>query len=64
MSRGRQRLRWEDSVKRDLAGVGGEWRTRGRNEGVKTGISGDGSYLGTVTEGEEKHKSPISIDAA
>ena len=31
--RGRQRLRWEDCVKRDLVGVGGEWRMRVRDSG-------------------------------
>ena len=30
--RGRRKLRWEDCVKRDLAGIGGAWR-RGRGEG-------------------------------
>ena len=30
---GRPRLRWEDCVKRDLAGVGGEWRRRARDRG-------------------------------
>ena len=29
--RGRPRLRWEDCVKRDMAGVGGEWRIRTRD---------------------------------
>ena len=31
--RGRPRLRWEDCVKIDLAGVGGEWRMRARDRG-------------------------------
>ena len=31
--RGRPGLRWEDCVKRDLAGVGGEWRMRARDGG-------------------------------
>ena len=31
--KGRPRLRWEDCVKRDLEGVGGEWRTRARGRG-------------------------------
>ena len=35
--RGRLRLRWEECVKRDLAGVGGEGRMRTRDRG-----SGDG----------------------
>ena len=26
-------LRWEDCVKRDLEGVGGEWRMRARDRG-------------------------------
>ena len=30
--RRRGRLRREDCVKRDLVGVGGEWRTRARDE--------------------------------
>ena len=29
--KGRPRLRWDDCVKRDLAGVGGEWRMRTRD---------------------------------
>ena len=35
--RGGLRLRLEDCVKRDLGGVGGEWRTRVRDRGVETG---------------------------
>ena len=31
--RGRPRLRWEDCGKRDLVGVGGEWRMRARDRG-------------------------------
>ena len=31
--RGRLRLRWEDCVKRDLVGVGGEWRMGARDWG-------------------------------
>ena len=31
--RRRGRLRWEDCVKRDLVGVGGEWRKRARDRG-------------------------------
>ena len=31
--RGRPRLRWEDCLKRDLAGVGAEWRMRARDRG-------------------------------
>ena len=31
--RGRPRLRCEDCVKRDLVGVGGEWRVRDRRSG-------------------------------
>ena len=36
MRRGRPRLRWEDCVKTDLVGVGGEWRMR-----VRESRSGD-----------------------
>ena len=31
--RGRPKLRWEDGVKLDLAGVGGEWTMRERDSG-------------------------------
>ena len=31
--RGRPRLRWEDCVKRELVGLGGEWGTRARERG-------------------------------
>ena len=31
--RRRGRLRWEGCVKRDLVGVGGEWRMRARDRG-------------------------------
>ena len=31
--RGRQRMRWEDGVKRGLERVGGEWRTAGKIDG-------------------------------
>ena len=31
--RGRLRLRWEDCMKRDLVGVGGEWRMRAWDRG-------------------------------
>ena len=43
--RGRPRLRWEDCLKRDLAEVGGEWRTRVRDRG-----SGENSETGLVME--------------
>ena len=38
--RGRLRLRWEDCVKRDLAGVGEEWRMRARDGGVENESKG------------------------
>ena len=31
--RGRPRARWEDCVKRDLVGLGGEWRMRAKVSG-------------------------------
>ena len=37
MTRGRQRLIWDDGVKRYMVGVGGEWRTRARDKGVEKG---------------------------
>ena len=36
------RLRWEDCGKRDLVGVGGEWRMRGRDGGVENKSEGWG----------------------
>ena len=49
---GRRRpiLRWEDRVKRDLAGVGGEWRMRARDRGGVETVGGDGSEMGLVTK--------------
>ena len=47
------RLRWEDCVKRDLAGVGAEWKMRARDGGVETGGE-DGSETGPVTKEKGK----------
>ena len=53
--RGRPRLGREDCVERDLAGVGGEWRTSARDRG-----SGDGNETGPVTKKKEnKHQRPV-----
>ena len=46
MRRGRPRLRWEDSAKRGLAGVGGEWRSRATERGVWTVAYLGGRSLG------------------
>ena len=41
--RGRPRLRWEDCMKSDMAGVGGEWRMRARDGRVEDESEGRGS---------------------
>ena len=41
--RARLRLRWEDCVKRDFAGVRREWRMRVRDGGVENESEGWGS---------------------
>ena len=45
--RRRPRLKWEDSVKRVLVEVGGEWRMRARDGGVET-VGGDSSEMELV----------------
>ena len=50
--KGRPRLRWEDCVKKNLAGVGGEWRMKARDGGVETGGK-EGSKMGSVMEKKE-----------
>ena len=47
--RGLPMLTWEDYVKRDLAGIGGEWIIR-----VKDRRSGDDSETGSEEEGNKK----------
>ena len=49
--RGRPRLRLDDCIETDLAGVGGEWITRARDSGETGG--GDGSEIGSVMEEDE-----------
>ena len=49
----RPKLRWEDCVKRDLAGLVGVWRTRAGG-GMETGC-GDGSETGSVTKKKGKN---------
>ena len=38
---GRRRLRWEDCMKRDLPGVGGEWRMSARDKVEETAVKQD-----------------------
>ena len=52
--RERPRPKWEDSVKRYLAEVGGEWRMRDRG-------SEDGSETGRVTKKEYKNQCPLTV---
>ena len=61
--RGRPRLRWEDSMKGDLGGVGGEWTMRARDGGVETG-GGDGSETGLVMKKKGKQNSTTGIGAS
>ena len=58
-TRGRQRLRWQDCVKRELVGVENE------GEGVEM-IGGDGSETGLVMKkkGRGKQKSTTGVGAS
>ena len=61
--RGRPGLRWKDCTKRDVVGVGGEWRTRARDGGVET-VGGDDSEMGLVTKKTGKKKLTTGIGAS
>ena len=53
--RERPRLRWEDCIKKDLVGVGGEWRMRARDGGVEM-VGGDGSETKLVMKKGKKNQ--------
>ena len=57
--RGIPRLTWEDCVKRDLAGMGGEWIIREKDR-----RSGDDSETGSVTKKKVKQNSKTGIGAS
>ena len=51
--RRRPRLRWEDCVKRGLAGVGGEWGIKARDGEVEM-VGGDDSETGSAKKKGQK----------
>ena len=59
--RGRPKLRWEGSVKRDLVGMGGEWRMKAPDGGVET-VGGDSSEMGSVVKKGKKSMTGISTN--
>ena len=61
--RGRPRLKWEDCVKRDLAGVGGKWRMGARDGGMEM-VGADGSETGLVMKKKGEQKSMTGIGAS
>ena len=59
--RTKQIIRWEKCVKKYLAGVGGERRTRARDRVWVETVGGEGTETRSVTKKKGKKSRPVSV---